>query len=747
MNTFTRTLFFSALVTASLIQGCGCSSKSTVIIEPNPPKPAALVDISGIGVKGIIEGGVISAFTVNANGSFSNQPVSTAVTNALGQYTLQIPETHIGKPIIFRITPASNDTTQHTCDLAIGCGKGVNFGQKYTLPSSSNLVLETLVPALDKNKKVNLSTFSTIAAEKARLALSSNTDTELLTNKITQINATIINMLGLTGDITQLELIDITSEEAIKNAIANKKLDVLRVSALNAAIVSASKNANPGLSVEQALTKAITDIATKGLTSNSSDTQETDLFKILASLQEILVKVKSINTNGGDLTPLLVSVANDLGRVRNEPTDVFNTGASSSGDLLTEDAMAYQFADLIRELSSSEDIILNTHVGNSTIRAQSDKLRAQWAAADLLNSGDANQTTLALAIAANAIAEASNAADDHAALKAYSYKGILVSIEKTNTTKTYRVEQSIYGAKVKMIAEDSHINNTVIAQDDPTQKIEDITAAYGFALQGSASTSKVAFSILEGSRLDVEKISKVSNSQSESLTGVGLKLTLKTQIAQVQSQLVVDPVAIAGTLKLELGQFSFEDANSPTNKGAFAFGFDGTVKNTTGDSFVLAVNINGNTNALSFDEIIAGVDPLDETIQSKEYNALTAAISFNAQLNAQLTNTATVKLQLTRDNPTSTFASLDLMFGPHKLRFSSTIKRLENQPFNLTITNQNRLSMQLSQTDDDAPLTGSIYASDGTTVLADILETGPCVKVTLKSNGNFVCLIDAPSRQ
>ena len=78
--------------------------------------------------------------------------------------------------------------------------------------------------------------------------------------------------------------------------------------------------------------------------------------------------MKKLNANGVDLTELITSVANDLGRVRNEPVDVYNPGTTlPDGNLSSK---AYDFADMVSRLINGGDIVLDTAVGNSRIKSR-----------------------------------------------------------------------------------------------------------------------------------------------------------------------------------------------------------------------------------------------------------------------------------------------------------------------------------------------------------------------------------------
>lgn len=737
MNLVTRILALGALGAASLTQGCGCSSNnnSTTTTEP-PPVETPTVAVSGIAVKGVVGLANVTAHTLDTLGKFSPTPISTTVTDALGRYTIKIPETYVGKPITFRITPAPSDTTKITCDLDIGCGNGVTFGQKYTLPTSSKLVLETIVPALDKTKNVNISTFTTLAAEQVRKALASNNDLAALSAAIKKANGEIANMFSLVGELSELELIDITDANAVKDAVNGGKSSVLRLAALNAAIISASQSANPGFTLEQALAKLITDITGKGIASNSSDSTVADLTKILTAVSNILEQVKKLNASGVDLTELITSVANDLGRVRNEPVDVYNPGTTLPDDELNKKAKA--FAELVRDLVNGGDILLDTtKVGNSTIKASSNKLRAQWDAAQMLSGPDVEALGESLSVAAEAIAEAADAYHYDDTLKTYTAGDVKVDIKKADPAVVYTVEQTISGNTVKLAATSQHTDSTVGALETATGKLK---------LSGSAANAAVKISVGDTSSLEAVKLTRETKNNVETTVLEGLKLTLASEVAQLEVGNVTDPVSASGTLKFEFANFERVKGASgaePITKGAMAISFDGKVKNKVSEAFAFALNIAGDSKGITIDELSQGIDPTDISITENDFNSLTAAVSFTADLNTQL-NAARVKLMTTRESLSATRTSLDLIFGAYNLRFATLIKRMADQPYNLVISNQDRLTMTLSQTTAGGDVTGSITGPGGAKVLADIAQTDLGIKVTIKGSGDIVFLNEAP---
>lgn len=736
MNLVTRILALGALGAASLTQGCGCSSNNNNTTTTEPPPVTTTVDVSGIAMKGVVGLAQVQAFTLDSRGLRSPTPISTAITDALGKYTIKIPDIYINKPISLRITPALDNTTKLTCDIALGCGDSILFGQKFTLPGSSGLALETVLPALDQTKPANISTITTLAAEQARKALAANTNVSLLAAAIKKANGEIANMFSLVGELSELELIDITDAAAVKAAVNGGKSAVLRLSALNAAIVGASTAANPGISLENALKKLIDDITGKGIASNSSNPQEADLTKILSALSAILDEVKKLNANGVDLTELITSVANDLGRVRNEPVDVYNPGTTLPDGTLS--SKAYDFADMVSRLINGGDIVLDTAVGNSTIKAKSDKLRSQWDAAQMLSGPDVEALGKSLSMAAEAIAEAADAYHYDATLKTYTAGAIKVDIKTADPAVVYTVDQAISGNTVKLMATSQHTDTKVGALETATGKLQ---------LSGSAANTMVKISVADSSSLEANKLTRETKNDVETTILEGLKLTLVSEVAQIEGGNITDPVTATGTLKFEFANFERVKGASesePMTKGVMAVSFDGKVKNKATEAVAFALNIAGNTKGITIDELAQGVDPTDVSITEDDFNSLTAAVSFTADLNTQL-NAARVKLTTTRESLEATRTSLDLIFGAYNLRFAALVKRMADQPYALTIANQDRLTMTLSQAAVGGKFTGNITGPDGAKVLANIVQTEDgCVKVTVVEGGKFLCLIDLP---
>ncbi|HMW71920.1 MAG TPA: hypothetical protein PKD17_08880, partial [Cellvibrionaceae bacterium] len=375
---------------------------------------------------------------------------------------------------------------------------------------------------------------------------------------------------------------------------------------------------------------------------------------------------------------------------------------------------------------------------NSTIKAASNKLRAQWDAAQMLSGPDVEALGKSLSLAAEAIAEAADAYHYDATLKTYTAGDVKVDIKKVDPAVVYTVEQTISGNTVKLVATSQHTDSTVGTLETAMGKLK---------LSGSAANAAVKITVQDTSSLEAAKLTRETKNNVETTTLEGLKVTLASDVAQIEVGNVTDPVSASGTLKFEFATFERvkgASGSEPMTKGVMAISFDGKVKNKASEAVAFALNISGNTKGITIDELSQGVDPTDISITEDDFNSLTAAVSFTADLNTQM-NSARVKLTTTRESLSSTRTSLDLIFGAYNLRFAALIKRVADQPYGLTISNQDRLTMTLAQPTIGGKYAGKITGPDGVKVLANI-EQGKdgCVKVTIVEGGKFICLIDIP---
>jgi len=205
MNSILKSIAALAVVTASVLNA-GCDSSSHVK-ELAAAGAAAItpvtLEVSGTVTKGVIGGGIVSAFALDSRGVFAAQPFITTITDALGKYTIKIPETYIGKPISFQLTSVAG--TVMTCDLAIGCGSGVAFGTSVPVADSfqmSSMVTAPTPPAGSSVARAvsNITAWSTVVAERAKaLAGGDPVTSDHLARARGEVAGVLNNLFGLEG--------------------------------------------------------------------------------------------------------------------------------------------------------------------------------------------------------------------------------------------------------------------------------------------------------------------------------------------------------------------------------------------------------------------------------------------------------------------------------------------------------------------------------------------------------------------
>ena len=121
-------------------------------------------------------------------------------------------------------------------------------------------------------------------------------------------------------------------------------------------------------------------------------------------------------------------------------------------------------------------------------------------------------------------------------------------------------------------------------------------------------------------------------------------------MAQIEGGNITDLYQPLAHLNLNLPILSVlkgASESEPMTKGIMAVSFDGKVKNKATEAVAFLSHVAGNTKGITIDEPAQGVDPTDVSITEDDFNSLTAAVSFTADLNTQL-NAARVKLTTTR---------------------------------------------------------------------------------------------------
>ena len=174
--------------------------------EEPTPLPSQIT-VSGRVVKGVITGATVAVYAVN-NSGLPQQVLGQSVTDHLGNYQVQIAPEHFGKPAL--VTVSASTVTTMRCDLLIGCD-GQSFGTSVALPQEA-VVLRSPIAALTETAVVNVNALTDLAV--ARVAMSG----VFQAGSVHSVTTAIASRFQLIGDITQLNIIDITSESELQAA-------------------------------------------------------------------------------------------------------------------------------------------------------------------------------------------------------------------------------------------------------------------------------------------------------------------------------------------------------------------------------------------------------------------------------------------------------------------------------------------------------------------------------------------------
>lgn len=244
-------LFISIFLSAC---GGGSSSGSSPSPEPvvddsstdeQSEQESEFFSVEGYAIKGVIQGGLVSAYPISELGVIGDEAVATAVTDDTGSYSLNIPADY--DSYAFKLSVTALDDTRMVCDSksATGCvdsgGLAVPFGQTFAL--TDDFVLSAVVPSVSADLPVttNISILTTIATDIVLAMLEQSTG-EAPQAIIEQANAEVAESYGLTQELTEISAVDLTDDSQLNNA----DIDAVRSSLISAGIMTEVFELEPG---------------------------------------------------------------------------------------------------------------------------------------------------------------------------------------------------------------------------------------------------------------------------------------------------------------------------------------------------------------------------------------------------------------------------------------------------------------------------------------------------------------------
>ena len=395
-----------AIAAALGLSACGGSSSSS-------SGGSSASTVSGTASKGIIVGGLVSAYLFDANGNPEATAIATATTDASGKYSLTIPTAHKGKPLYIDISnnAANGDAATMKCDIAAGCGGDIAFGDAYEL--DADFSLGAVLPEAGTEVAVNLTPFTTAAAKKAINDISLVGGGLGVANLISNANSSVANslndILGSTlSSVNDIPVVDLTDPAAVAVALAAGGSVNVKVAALNAAIVTAVQGDNDGYSIEEAIEEFTDNLSDTPLVGNASDGSVTDVAEILAEAEEVLGKVADAVTDAG------VEIT-ELDELAEEITDIQEAAEAEDPDEEVDDTPSPNAGSesLVKVKAFIEELReLGTVIDGKTLQDDGETIETilegfdlQVEAADMAVSDDAELAMEALARAVAAIVD------------------------------------------------------------------------------------------------------------------------------------------------------------------------------------------------------------------------------------------------------------------------------------------------------------------------------------------------------
>lgn len=203
-------------ISAAVVTGCGGGSTVT-------STGTGSSSIGGGAAKGIISGGIIKAYPLDATGTASTTAVGSATTEADGTYSLKVDDTYDGTSSLLLELTADNSTTM-ICDALNGCGAGIVRGSSFTPPA--NFKLRAIIPPVTAGSSVNaqLTPYTDMAAA----IIQDGGDASA--TKVQEATSRINQIVGV--NILEVQPVDITKPASTAAATEEEQRYALMLAAL-----------------------------------------------------------------------------------------------------------------------------------------------------------------------------------------------------------------------------------------------------------------------------------------------------------------------------------------------------------------------------------------------------------------------------------------------------------------------------------------------------------------------------------
>jgi hypothetical protein len=393
---------------------------------------------------------------------------------------------------------------------------------------------------------------------------------------IADANSATADRFGITGDLNEQPVIDITDPVAVAAA----STDAIIYNSLPGAIVEATQDDDSALSIEEALETFVTDyVDNGGISGNTATAGTTSLEEILDAAQDVLTET-STQQGGGDLdlTAVTTTLTTETTNAGAETPDTPDGGDASDTAADGELAQVKAMVSDLRDIGASASIDLTNSAS---------AFATQIEVASIATEAGTTSAMDALTGTGVAVSEAMNAYSLGSTVTTYTASnGLVASLSNIVATETettlalsgdIAVSGSLNGNTVAMTytlaAGGTFVETGMWAPDWPEPGEDhsgsatvDADATLNFDVAGTITNADVELAITEGS-IDISAtLDETENWDQSNIDGVtsidedeqldatlsvsfDLEVSLTQQVPSIQSSLTpADPVSFAGTL-------------------------------------------------------------------------------------------------------------------------------------------------------------------------------------------------------
>lgn len=259
------------LVSVLFVAACSSGGGSRVLpadlggeLDSDQSTPAV---VQGRVVKGVVSGAIVRAYRSQTSAQLGEE-VGEAVTDPNGYYRLELEPGLIDESLFLEVV--TTDSSTMACDLLPSCGPE-SYGESVQLTGHAGF-LTAAVAKLQGTNVVNINVITSLAAEHARR------QQQLSAAGLRRVNTQVLSRFGLTGNILELPVFDLTRAEELSGA-NNRDF---YISTLNAALLSAASE-RLGLSWPEAWARLKDDFAAQGISDIGTESRPLNLEAVYSA--------------------------------------------------------------------------------------------------------------------------------------------------------------------------------------------------------------------------------------------------------------------------------------------------------------------------------------------------------------------------------------------------------------------------------------------------------------------------------